>query len=107
MTPRHGKTCLVTTIMERFVPGTLVTVGTFLKHHPRLDADVVIHDGLTEAKREMLAAAFDGARFALVAPRGGATKKPGTDMPEMAGVPCKHRRAPCPAGRREPAARRS
>ena len=49
--------------------GTLVTVGTFLKHHPRFNGDVVvIHDGLTEAKREMLAAAFDGVRFASVAP---------------------------------------
>ena len=69
MTPRHGNICLVTTTTERFVSGTLVTVSTFLKHHPRLDADVVIiHDGLTEAKREMLAAAFDGVRFASVAP---------------------------------------
>ena len=69
MTPRHGKICLVTATTEPFVPGTLVTIGTFLKHHPRLDADVVIiHDGLAEAKRDVLAAAFDGVRFALVAP---------------------------------------
>ena len=69
MTPRHAKICLVTVATEHFVPGALVTIGTFLKHHPRLDADVVvIHDGLSEAKRDMLAAAFDGIRFAPVAP---------------------------------------
>ena len=69
MTPRHGKICLVTATTEPFVPGTLVTIGTFLKHHPRLDADVVIiHDGLAEAKRDVLAAAFDSVRFASVAP---------------------------------------
>ena len=69
MTSRHAKVCLATAATERFVPGALVTIGTFLKHHPRLDADVVvIHDGLPEAKRDMLAAAFDGVRFAPVAP---------------------------------------
>ena len=69
MTPRHAKVCLVTAATEHFVPGALVTIGTFLRHHPRLDTDVVlIHDGLTEAKRDMLAAAFDGVRLALVSP---------------------------------------
>ena len=69
MTPRRARICLVTVVTEHFVPGALVTIGTFLKHHPRLDADVVvIHDGLPEAKRDMLAAAFDGVRFAPVAP---------------------------------------
>ena len=69
MTPRHAKICLATAATEPFVPGALVTIGTFLKHHPRLDADVVvIHDGLPEAKRDMLAAAFDGVRFAPVSP---------------------------------------
>ena len=67
MIPRHAKICFVTAATERFVPGALVTIGTFLKHHPRLDADVVvIHDGLSEAKRDRLAAAFDRIRFALV-----------------------------------------
>ena len=69
MTPRRARICLVTVATEPFVPGALVTIGTFLKHHPRLDADVVvIHDGLSDAKRDMLAAAFDGIRFAPVAP---------------------------------------
>ena len=69
MTTRHGKICLVTVATDSFVPGALVTVGTFLKHHPRFDVDVVIiHDGLPEAKRDVLATAFDGIRFARVAP---------------------------------------
>ena len=69
MTARHGKICLVTVTTEHFVPGALVMIGAFLKHHPRLDVDVVIiHDGLAEAKRDVLAAAFDGVRFAPVAP---------------------------------------
>ena len=69
MTPRRARICLVTVATESFVPGALVTIGTFLKHHPRLDVDVVvIHDGLPEAKRDMLAAAFDGVRLAPVSP---------------------------------------
>ena len=69
MTSHRARICLVTAATERFVPGALVTIGTFLKHHPHLDADVVIiHDGLPEAKRDMLATAFDGVRFASVSP---------------------------------------
>ena len=69
MTTCHGKICLVTAATEHFVPGALVTIGSFLKHHPRLDVDVVvIHDGLPEAKRDRLATTFDGIRFALVTP---------------------------------------
>ena len=41
MTPRHAKICMVTVATGRFVPGALVTIGTFLKHHPRLDVGVV------------------------------------------------------------------
>ena len=40
-------TCLVTVATEDFVPGAVVALGTFLKHHPRFDGDmVVVHDGL-------------------------------------------------------------
>ena len=40
----------VTATTERFVPGTLVSLASFLKHHPAFDGDfVVVHDELPEA----------------------------------------------------------
>ena len=61
--------CFVTATTERFVPGTLVTLGSFLKRHPRFAGDlVVIHDGLPEAPRRHLAAACRGVRFETVSP---------------------------------------
>ena len=62
-------TCFVTATTERFVPGTLVTLGSFLQHHPAFDGDlVVVHDGLPEAQRRHLAAACRGVRFEPVSP---------------------------------------
>ena len=61
--------CFVTATTERFVPGTLVTLGSFLKHHPRFAGDlVVVHDGLPEAQRRHLAAVCRGVRFESVSP---------------------------------------
>ena len=58
------KTCLLTVATDGFVPGTFVMVRTFLKHHPRFDGDVVVvHDGLSDASREVLAASFPRLRF--------------------------------------------
>ena len=63
------ETCLLTVATDGFVPGTLVMVRTFLKHHPRFDGDVVVvHDGLSEASREVLAASFPRLRFEPVSP---------------------------------------
>ena len=63
------ETCFVTAATERFVPGTLVTLASFLKHHPDFDGDiVVIEDGLAEASRAILAASFRRLRFEPVAP---------------------------------------
>ena len=70
MTPRHGKICLVTAATDSFVPGALVTIGTFLKHHPRLDAGSarVLHFNL-RIKPWMTDAMLDGvdgyARYEL------------------------------------------
>ena len=63
---RHAakETCFVTATTERFVPGTLVALGSFLKHHPGFGGDlVVVHDALPEAHRRHLSQACRGVRF--------------------------------------------
>ena len=66
---RTSDVCLFTVTTERFVPGTFVMIGTFLKHHPGFDGDIVIvQDGLSAASREMLRAAFGRLRFEAVSP---------------------------------------
>ena len=63
--PAHDRdACLFTVTTERFVPGTLVMLHSFLEHHPRFGGDVVIvHDGLPEALRRALAGSFGRVRF--------------------------------------------
>lgn len=64
---RGSGVCLATVATENFLPGALVTVGSFLKAHPRFAGDVVvIHDGLPEASREALRLAFGRVRFVSV-----------------------------------------
>ena len=65
-----ARVCLATATTERFVPGTLVLIGSFLRHHPGFDGDVVVvHDnGLPERLREVLSGTFDGLRFMPVSP---------------------------------------
>lgn len=65
MPARHRNVCLVTVTSERFLAGTLVTLGSFFKHHPCFVGDVVVlHDALLpEAHRAVLATAFAGLRF--------------------------------------------
>ena len=64
---QHAKVCLATATTADYLPGTLVTVGSFLKHHPDFDGDVVIiHDGLDERQRGYLGALFDRVRFVPV-----------------------------------------
>ena len=66
---RRSKICLLTVATDDFVPGAFVMVRTFLKRHPRFDGDVVIvHDGLSDASREVLAASFHRLRFEPVSP---------------------------------------
>lgn len=58
--------CVATVTTDSFVPGTLVTVGTFLKRHPGFAGDlVVIHDELDGKARDCLAA-FPRLRFESV-----------------------------------------
>ena len=65
-----SKVCLVTATTDCFVPGTLVTLRSFLTHHPRFDGDiVVIHDNLSAANRSVLTAAIDGVQFEPISPR--------------------------------------
>ena len=64
---QHAKVCLATATTADYLPGTLVTVGSFLKHHPDFDGDVVIiHDGLDERQRGYLGALSDRVRFVPV-----------------------------------------
>ena len=66
---RTSDVCLFTVATEHFVPGAFVMIGTFLKHHPGFDGDVVVvQDGLSAASREMLRAAFGRLRFEAVSP---------------------------------------
>ena len=67
---RPAKVCLATATTERYVPGTLVLIGSFLRRHPGFAGDiVVVHDaGLPESLREVLADVFDGVRFHPVSP---------------------------------------
>ena len=63
----QAKVCLATATTADYLPGTLVTVGSFLKHHPDFAGDVVIiHDGLDERHRAYLAALSDRVRFVPV-----------------------------------------
>ena len=69
MMARTSDVCLFTVATEHFVPGAFVMIGTFLKHHPGFDGDVVVvQDGLSAASREMLRAAFGRLRFEAVSP---------------------------------------
>ena len=62
-----SKVCLATVTTQSYLPGTLVTLGSFLQRHPRFDGDVVvIQDGLPEASRECLRALSDRVSFASI-----------------------------------------
>ncbi len=69
MGARHAPVCFVTAATESFVPGTLVTICSFLKHHPAFDGDVVvIHDALPASQRRCLQDACGKVRFEPVSP---------------------------------------
>ena len=66
---QESRICLATATTEDFLPGTVVTVASFLKAHPDFDGDVVIiHDGLAEEHREVLSTLSARVRFAPVSP---------------------------------------
>lgn len=56
--------CIATATTEGYLPGTVVTVASFLAHHPGFDGDVVvIHDDLSEAGRQSLLTLGDNVRL--------------------------------------------
>lgn len=67
MTSSHSDVCLVTVTTESYLPGTVAMLGSFLKHHPGFDGDIVIIErGLPGKRRRMLRTAFPRVRFASV-----------------------------------------
>ena len=59
--------CFATVATASFVPGALVAIGSFQRHHPSFDGDVVvIHDGLRQHQRDCLQAACGTIRYKRV-----------------------------------------
>ena len=69
------------------MPGTLVTLGSFLKHHPGFDGDlVVVHDELPQTHRRHLAAISPAVRFEPVsAELRGRLAALSAERPDLAG----------------------
>jgi lipopolysaccharide biosynthesis glycosyltransferase len=58
--------CLATVASESFLPGTLLMINSFLKHHPWFRGDlVVIHDNLPE-EAQLMFSAFRRVKFLRV-----------------------------------------
>ena len=67
--PRTGDVCLATAVTDSFVPGAVVMLGSFRDHHPGFEGDVVVlHDGLSEESRTILATVGGRVRFEPVRP---------------------------------------
>ena len=67
---QHGsEVCLALGGTKSFLPGAVVTIISFLKHHPRFGGAIVLfHDGLADARCAALEAAFPPLRFEPVNP---------------------------------------
>ena len=64
MDARSAPACFATAATESFVPGAVVAISSFRRHHPDFDGDVVvIHDGLPQYQRDRLHAACGDLRF--------------------------------------------
>ena len=64
MDARPAPVCFATVATESFVPGAVVAIGSFRRHHPDFDGDVVVlHDDLPQYQRERLHAACGDIRF--------------------------------------------
>ena len=64
MDARSAPVCFATAATESFVPGAVVAIGSFRRHHPSFDGEVVvIHDDLPQHQRERLQAACGDIRF--------------------------------------------
>ena len=67
MDAQRAADCFVTATTESFVPGTIVTISSFLKHHPFFDGDiVVIHDALPALQRQRVNEICGEVRFEQV-----------------------------------------
>ena len=67
--PTEPKFCMVTVTTKGFVPGTLVTLHSFLKHNRWFRGDIVIiHDQLDPRYRKRLERLSDQVRFMPVSP---------------------------------------
>ena len=56
--------CFATAATESFLPGAVVAIGSFRRHHPGFDGDVVvIYDGIPQHRQEGLQAACGDIRF--------------------------------------------
>ena len=65
-----SRLCLATVTTDSFVPGTLVTLHSFLKHNRWFKGDIVIiHDELAGEYRQSLLGLYDKVRFLQVNPR--------------------------------------
>ena len=59
--------CFATVATVSFVPGAVVAIGSFRRHHPSFDGDVVvIHDGLPQRQRDCLQAVCGAIRYECV-----------------------------------------
>ena len=64
MDARPAPLCFATAATESFVPGAVVAIASFRRHHPDFDGDiVVIHDDLPQYQRERLHATCGDIRF--------------------------------------------
>ena len=64
MDARSAPVCFATAATESYVPGAIVAIGSFRRHHPDFDGDVVvIHDGIPQHQQEDLQAACGDVRF--------------------------------------------
>ena len=67
MRARWSDVCLAFGATEHFLPGALVAVSSFLKHHPRFGGGIVLfHDGLSEERCTALERAFPPLRSETV-----------------------------------------
>ena len=64
MDARPASVCFATAATESFLPGAVVAICSFQRHHPGFGGDVVvIHDSLSQHQRERLQAACGEVRF--------------------------------------------
>ena len=69
MNAKTAKRCIATVTTDGYLPGTVVTLASFLAQHPGFDGDVVvIHDGLSQRGTEVLFALAEDVRLLPVSP---------------------------------------